>query len=223
MSRCNSSILEVGGARACSGEPGTNLLANAALLTFCRVIFLPVSLTRSFVLQQKLVQSNANNPSLAGDVHDPVADGWLQGAKIRAWQELSRDGRYKWAGPSDFRFPALLKTSLDMQKYMKNPIEEGHIKGSYRTTEAALIVVDTTRSDWNRYSILIMSETKRPPVTCEIKWLFRSSDLSRVRLDWSSGETLGISKYGEDGSFRHCFVRWNAKTQKYDCALRKSH
>lgn len=89
------------------------------------------------------------------------------------------------------------------------------------TIPVALIVVDTTRKDWNRYGVVILSEHQKPRSVVEIKWLFRDRDLSQVKLGWSSGDTLGIAEYRDDGSYRHCFVKWDAKNRRYVCNLRQ--
>jgi hypothetical protein len=156
--------------------------------------------------------------------HDPVTDGYIQGTTASAWHAFTQDGRYRWADQNDFRFPDWAKqqrSRLDVERAMKTPIQAGHIKGSYESIEVALIVVDTTRPDWNRYGIVIISERRKKPQKPEIKWLFRDRDLSRVQLDWSSGDTLGIAEYGDDGLRRHCFVKWDAKKRRYLCALRQ--
>jgi len=155
--------------------------------------------------------------------HDPVTDGYIQGATARAWQAFAQGGKYRWAGQSDFRFPdwAKEKYRSDIERAMKTPIQAGHIKGSYDSREAALIVVDTTRLDRSRYAIVIISEHLKKPQSWEIKWLFRDMDLSQVQLGWSSGDTLGVSEYGDDGSYRHCFVKWNAKMRSYLCNLKE--
>ena len=154
---------------------------------------------------------------------DPVIDGWLKGASARAWRAVSQNGRYGWAGETDFRFPdwAKQRYSADLQRAIRTPVQAGHIKGSYKSKEVALIVVDTTRRDWNRYSVVIFSEESMRPQRCEVRWLLQNRDLSRVQLGWSSGDTLGITEYAEDGSYRHCFVKWVAKKQAYKCNLTK--
>ena len=156
-------------------------------------------------------------------VHDPVTEGWLHGASANAWRDLTQGGRYRWAGPEDFRFPdwAKQRYSSDLERAAKSPIQEGHIKHDYGSNEAALIIVDTSIADWNRYSIIIFSEPGQESAGGEVTWLFRDRDLSRVQLGWSNGDTLGISEYQEDGSYRHCFVQWNKKRRAYSCDLKK--
>jgi hypothetical protein len=155
--------------------------------------------------------------------HDPVAEGALHGALAKAWQDLTRDGRYRWAGPDDFRFPdwAKQRYGSDLETGAKLPIQQGHIKHDYESTEAALIIVDTTNQDWNRYGIVIFSEERKRPERAEVKWLYQDRDLSRVHLGWSSGDTLGVIEHHEDGSYSSGFVEWNKKAQKYYCDLRK--
>jgi hypothetical protein len=168
-------------------------------------------------------QSNSPDPRIAIPSHDPVTDGWLHGATARAWQALTQTGRYRWAGQDDFRFPDWAKRRFgqDLERAMRMPIQEGHIKRSYRSNEAALVVIDTTRQDWNRYAIVIFSERNKLPSGCELKWLLRDKDLSRVKLDWSSGDTLGVLEYGDDGLYKHCSVKWSRKKRRYACDLRR--
>ena len=99
--------------------------------------------------------------------------------------------------------------SADQREAVNKPTTQ--LSSNTKSIEVALIVVDTTRPDWNRYGIVIISERPKKLQKVEIKWLFRDRDLSRVQLDWSSGDTLGIAEYGDDGLRRHCFVKWDAK------------
>ena len=195
------------------------LSASVFFACYARLSYDPLANQRD-ALNNPTSQSagNSNAP------HDPVTDGWMQGATARAWQALTQGGRYRWAGQDDFRFPDWAQqqqSRLDVERAMRTPIQAGHIKGSYGSIEVALIVVDTTRPDWNRYGIVIISERRKKPQKLEIEWLFRNKDLSRVQLNWSSGDTLGIAEYGDDGLRRHCFVKWDAKKRRYLCDLRQ--
>lgn len=190
---------------------------NLSLLCACNGSS-PAQLTAS---PNKLQESNSQSSNTSSS-QDPT-NGWMEGATARAWQAFTQGGRYKWAGENDFRFPEWVKERYgpDIERAAKTPIQAGHIKGSYKSDEVALIVVDTTRQDWNRYSVVIFSERKNNPADCEIRWLFRDQDLSKVQLGWSSGDTLGIAEYRDDGSYRHCFVKRNAKKKTYICDLKQ--
>lgn len=198
------------------------LLLNASVLLPCNSPSLRELFIRQQEAQDKPGSKRSGNTNKAP--HDPVTDGWMQGATATAWQAFIQDGRYRWAGPDDFLFPDWTKQGyrlLDIERAMKAPIQAGHIKGSYKSIEVALIVVDTTRTDGNRYGVVIFSAQSNQSKKCEVKWLFQERDLSRVALGWSSGDTLGLLEYLDDGSYKSCQVKWNGKTQRYLCNLRQ--
>jgi hypothetical protein len=199
---------------------GILILSPSVLLACYSALSYQHSADQREVVNKPTTQLSSNTNA---SPHDPVTDGYIQGATASAWQAFTQGGKYRWAGQSDFRFPdwAKEKSRSDIERAMKPPIQDGHIKGSYESIEVALIVVDTTRPDWNRYGIVIISERPKKLQKVEIKWLFRDRDLSRVQLDWSSGDTLGIAEYGDDGLRRHCFVKWDAKKRTYLCDLRQ--
>jgi hypothetical protein len=195
------------------------LISKSLIVTALIVLILPTAgWTPSPDVLSISPRSYSQSPG--AESHDPT-NGWMIGATATAWQDFIRNGQYRWAGENDFRFPSWAQQRYrpDLERAANRPIQAGHIKGSYDSTEVALIVVDTTREDSNRYSVVIFSEKR---LACEIKWLFQDMDLSRVQLGWSSGETLGISEYRDDGSRWHCFVKWNPTTGEYACDLKKA-
>jgi hypothetical protein len=200
-----------------------NIFITLLLLSFCLLLGCnSTSFQKSYAEQISLPQPDTHPTVNTITPHDPVTDGWMEGATASAWQAFTQDGRYRWAGQNDFRFPEWAKQRYgpDLERAIRSPIQAGHIKGSYESNEVALIVVDITRQDWNRYGIVVFSEDKKNPERCEVKWIYQDRDLSRVKLGWSSGDTLGISEYGENGTYSNCFVKWDAKEQRYNCNLR---
>lgn len=137
-----------------------------------------------------------------------------------AWLSFTRDERYRWAEPNDFRIPgwALGAHGRDIEKAIHIPLEAGDINHDGAYNDFAVIVVDTRKESWDRFAIVIFNEPKGNQGQYETHWLFRDVDLSRTVLDWSS-EGLGLSEYREEGAYLHCFVKWDSQRKTYTCDL----
>jgi len=161
-------------------------------------------------------------PQTSGDLpkhRDPIEAGYLNGPQTReAWRFFEQGGRYRWAQRDDFRIPdwAISAYRADIIKSIENPFESGDINhdGAYR--DFALIVVDTTRQDPERFGIVIFNEPRRVDGKYQAHWLLRDKDLSGTVLDWSSGG-LGVEQFFDDGLHLHCFVEWNTINKTYTC------
>ena len=99
------------------------------------------------------------------------------------------------------------------------PFEGGDINHDGAFKDFALIVVDTTRQDPDRFGLVIFNDTGKNERPYSIHWLFRDTDMSTTALSWSS-DGLGITRYTEDGYSWYCNVKWSAQ-KEYSCTLRK--
>jgi hypothetical protein len=159
-------------------------------------------------------------PTLHQRPDDPVATGALSDPKQReAWYAFTKDGRYRWARPEDFKFPGWATANTEAGRSRMLPFEGGDINHDGAFNDFALIVVDTTRQAPNRFGLVIFNDPGKNGRLYSIHWLFRDTDMSTTALSWSS-DGLGVTRYAEDGYSWYCVVKWNAK-KGYSCTLRK--
>jgi hypothetical protein len=81
----------------------------------------------------------------------------------------------------------------------------------------AVIVVDTTRTDDNRFGIIVFRpgyHTKSDAY--KSYWLYRGRDLSRAALKQISS-TLTVYEMEEEGYYRYCHIEWDERRKGYDC------
>jgi hypothetical protein len=137
------------------------------------------------------------------------------------WKEFMASGRYHLSQPSDMTFSETAKLQLPGKgesrilpyeyiwgdlNYDKR-IEDDHL---------AAIVVDTTKKDQNRFSLVIFSPIKNTKDRYDINWLYRDKDLSKTTISRASSEFYVI-QFSEDGTRKACSVNWNKKLQVFEC------
>ena len=141
-------------------------------------------------------------------------------AAAQAWQNFIKDGRYRIARAEDFKMPEWTKTvyySSSIKSAMEYPYCDGDINHDGVHDDFAFIVVDKTRDDANRFSIVIFNTRKGGKGYNEPRWLYRDSDLSRTTLGRSSDGPMHISQYRDNGDYSFCFVKWNRQRREYEC------
>ncbi len=159
-------------------------------------------------------------PTLHQRPDDPVALGYLSQTKQKeAWYEFTKDGRHRWARPEDFRFPGWATANSEAGRSRMWPFQAGDVNQDGAFNDFALIVVDTTRQNPDRFGLVIFNDPGKNAGPYSIHWLFRNTDLSTTALSWSS-DGLGVTRYTEDGYSSHCSVKWNAHKREYSCTLR---
>lgn len=135
-------------------------------------------------------------------------------ALAAAWQAFTKDGRYRFAQPEDFRFSEATKKSL----------RGGEVTWRRSVTEPydtwcsgfVAIVVDTTRADNNRFGVIYFPEGYRgkEPTVGKPYWLVRNRDLSSASLTRASCHQW-LLVYGEDGTEKSHYLQFNKKMGKY--------
>jgi hypothetical protein len=91
-------------------------------------------------------------------------------------------------------------------KYNKR-VEDDHL---------AAIVVDTTKQDDNRFSLVIFSPPKDKKDVFETHWFYRDRDLSKTTVNRASGYFY-VTEYFDDGTQNSCSVAWNPKRKQFEC------
>ncbi len=148
-----------------------------------------------------------------------VLDDAQQAAR-RVWRSFIKDGRYSIALAEDFKMPEWTKTvyySSDIDNSIKHPYGDGDINRDGVIDDIAFIVVDNTRKDADKFSIVIFNLRKDRKSYDGPFWLFRDSDLSTTRLGRSSGGPMHVTQYREDGTYRFCYIKWNRQLKEYSC------
>lgn len=123
---------------------------------------------------------------------------WKDGEE-EAWHRFIKDGRYRMAQPADFRFSEQARREMGselFEKYTTEPVV--HWWGG-----TGVIVVDTTRTDENRFGLIVFMEPdnyKKNRKACPHKavWLYKNKDLSRSGLEQASGYWFVI-EYDDSG------------------------
>ena len=78
------------------------------------------------------------------------------------------------------------------------------------------MIVDGTKSDEEKFSLVIFSPVKNTKDKYDINWLYIIKDLSKTTVNRASGN-LFVENYSEDGSRKACSVIWNNKSKKFEC------
>ena len=144
-------------------------------------------------------------PHTSDSVYEPADDlGKRSERLLSAWHSFTASGQYRLAhnGETPDSPYAYSWGDLNYPKW----VEDDHL---------AAIVVDTTRSDANRFSLVIFS----PPEGdsgYEVHWLYRDRDLSKASVHRASGD-LYVTQRLDDGSEKTCSVIWNRRQKRFEC------
>lgn len=105
---------------------------------------------------------------------------------------------------------------LALYKVSKHPYVGGDINRDGAYNDFAAIVVDTTRTDPNRFSLVIFSQPTDLSGRYKTHLLFSERDLSKTLLEWWSGG-LAVREYHDDGTYDYCVVKSDKAFQTYSC------
>jgi hypothetical protein len=145
-------------------------------------------------------QSDTSN-----SVFEPTGDfGKHSESLLSAWRSFTAGGQYRIAQKGETLDSPYAYSWGDLN-YPKR-VEDDHL---------AAIVVDTTRSDANRFGLVIFS----PPESgsgYEVHWLYRDRDLSKASVHRASG-VLHVTEQFNDGSRKVCWVNWNRRLKRFEC------
>src|SRR6266850_3377412 len=153
------------------------------------------------------------------EMSDPNTDDAPEWRK-EAWRRFTASGQYRIAHPNDFHIPEAAKTDkyrrLDLDSALSHPFRIADINQDKLFQDLAIIVVDTTRDDSQRFGLVIFNEPSDGKAIPSPHWLYHERDLSKTVLSkWSGG--LILENFHEDGSTNNCYVNWNKRQQAYSC------
>ena len=123
-----------------------------------------------------------------------------------AWRQFTANGQYRLALPEDMRVPSTSHVYIWGDLAYRKRGADDHL---------AAIVVNTTRSDENRFGLVIFSppEGRRD---YKVHWLYRDRDLSKTSLSQASGSFF-VREHLDDGSERTCIVHWYRSQNQFQC------
>lgn len=201
----------------------TSLCCSYLLLPLLLACHTPQQASSSSRLSsQEAPQATATQPPRTPNEVNPLLLGLTGGLPraAEAWQRFTSEGRYRVARASDFNFPEAARQSSgrDLDIYLAAPYMTGDIDRDYRSRDVAVVVVDTTRDDAERYGLVIFTEPEDgdSETIPQPYWLYRNRDLSRTFIGWNS-EGMNLRTYRDDGSFTLCRVKWNRQRRQYLC------
>lgn len=138
----------------------------------------------------------------------------------KAWSEFTKDGKYRLATRSDMNFPESVKQKFGGDcNNIYRPFAYPWGDRGFGTLKRHLvaIVVDTTKTDASKFSLVIFS-AKGKSEDYKPYWLYQNKDLSRTVIDAPSGY-LFIRNYNDNGTANSCDVFWREKHNQYVCVL----
>jgi len=153
--------------------------------------------------------------------NDPAVSGFFNGtpeSEKEAWLLFTKDGRYRVAQPEEFQFPDAARKlqGSDLDKASKYPYVGGDINRDGAYHDFAAIVVDTTRTDPHRFSLVIFSQPTDRSDVYKTQLLFSERDLSKTLLEWWSAG-LAVREYHDDGTYDYCVVKSDSEFRSYSC------
>jgi hypothetical protein len=144
-------------------------------------------------------------------VTDPTCcDREATDALKQAWKDFTADGRYRLAVPKDMKW-----RDANTRAFVYSWGSLGYDKHASAYYHLAAIVIDTTRNDPNRFSVVIFSSPRKGNGGYRPYWLLQGRDLSDSNFAGFSGYLDLVS--GEDDGPKGCAIRWNPKINTYVC------
>lgn len=204
-----------------------------------KILLLAVIVSLNFACEKSSAQldetkpSQISSPAKQEQVKDlepyekePTGDlgmsEYTKGLKT-AWQNFTASGQYRLALFSEMTFNDAARRSLAEnfgadRKPLPYTYAWGNLGYKKRPSEShlAAIVVDTTRKDANRFSLVIFSPTKGKKDLYVVHWMYRNRDLSKATVSRLSG-SLSVEEYLDNGSRKGCYVWWKDEREEFEC------
>ena len=136
----------------------------------------------------------------------------------QTWRQFTESGQFRLARRDEMNFPERVKREWASDwESVSRPFKYAWGKRDFDTDKDHLvaIVVDTTRNDPERFSMVIFSSLSGSN-EYRLYWLYRNRDLSRTMISAPSGYLM-LTEYLEDGKHKGCDVFWNQKSKRYYC------
>jgi hypothetical protein len=140
-----------------------------------------------------------------------------------AWKQFIVSGQYRLACDSDADFSLDKEQPKTIESYSINNQSRsvanwgnwGYPKRDYED-HLAVIVVDATRTDANRFGLVVFSPPRSKKNAYDVNWLYQDRDLSRASVGMSSG-SVWVQDYTTDGKRSLCWIVWNTSKRIFEC------
>src|SRR4030095_1759876 len=131
----------------------------------------------------------------------------------RAWTDFERSHKYRMAQPSDRNLSPRAQAQVDSNTNQIIPYLNWWGARGYRgkTDFLVVIVVDPTRSDPNRYGLVVFAAPKSEGPNFKPYWVLRNEDLESCLLSGASG-TVWIERFNRDGTEQTKELVWDRKS-----------
>ena len=163
--------------------------------------------------------STSQQTASPGNIPTGIFDEHSEGAK-KAWDRFTEGGRYRVARAKDFDIPKAATENDDLRRDIERATKFAYVGEDINRDglgrDRAFIVVNTTRSDARRYSLVIFNELEDERTIPEPCWVYRDTDLSRTVMFWVRGE-LTLRAYRADGTYGLCSIKWDERRKQYSC------
>lgn len=191
------------------------------------ILMMPGCHIRSFSEARSIdtVPGNLHSPTPSPD--DFIASGLFDNnpQALKVWRAFLADGKYRVADASDFKFSEAAKNKLrgmfEAQWYarIKHPAITGNINRRSGFKDLAVIVVDSTKHDANRFGVVIFNIDEAKGLSSQ-HWLVQNRDLSSALLSWYSNWPVLVF-YRDNGSSDPYYINWNDKARTYSLDKRQ--
>jgi hypothetical protein len=128
-----------------------------------------------------------------------------------AWDQFVADGMYRMAQPEEFTEMARNHIDAYGGIYLPLLFDINHDHGY---DDYAVIIVNTTKTDDTRFSLIIFSAPEGKRRDFKPSWVLRDQNLSQIALSRASAR-LVLTEYQRDGTQKSCVVHWHLN--KYTC------
>lgn len=184
-----------------------SIIAVLAFVCACNSVVSQTS-KESNPTDQTVNKSEINDNVVFTELNDSPFDKTPE--KIRKmWEEFTADGKYRLAQPLE------MNISKNERPYVYIWGDLNYDKRG-EGDHLAAIVVDTTKTDANKFSLVIFSPIENTRDKYAINWLYRDEDLSKTTVSRASGEFY-VGQISDDGTRKACSVNWNKKLKKFEC------
>jgi hypothetical protein len=185
-----------------------------------------VLLTSASCETKKQVQSSA--PAVASPSPSQQTVSWSSDPTVymtdneplrRAWMDFERSQKYQLAKPSD----RILSSAAADRVSSNNPNQikpflgwwgaHGFVNGDTKDFLVA-IVVDPTRSDANRYGLVVIAKPKSEGAAYNVYWVVREEDMESYLISPASGSVF-MECFRRDGTEQTKELAWDRKSRQF--------
>jgi hypothetical protein len=173
--------------------------------------------------QQTLKQEKEIKPCRTEPLFNVVPNDSKSKNMEAAWKQFTANSQYRLAcdADGDISLDAIEQKTIEsyrIAKQSRSITNWGDWNFPKRTYEdhLAAIVVDTTRTDANRFGLVVFSPPQSKKNAYDVNWLYRDRDLSRASVGMSSG-SVWTQDYTPDGKGSLCWIVWNKKKNLFEC------